>query len=214
MAAAKAAKKAKKPDTTADPNFRVTNNNAIDVHVGRRVRLRRTLLGMSQEQLGEALSITFQQVQKYERGSNRISSSRLWDIAQILDVPVSFFFDDMTDDTMAHSPRLMRGGGTVGAPQIEGEPNDPMARRETLELVRAYYQITKPAIRRLARRGGVKRISGLIYEETRGVLKVFLESVIRDAVTYTEHARRKTVTAMDVVYALKRQGRTLYGFGG
>ena len=74
--------------------------------------------------------------------------------------------------------------------------------------------ITKPAIRRLARRGGVKRISGLIYEETRSVLKVFLENVIRDAVTYTEHARRKTVTAMDVVYALKRQGRTLYGFGG
>ena len=74
--------------------------------------------------------------------------------------------------------------------------------------------ITKPAIRRLARRGGVKRISGLIYEETRGVLKQFLESVIRDAVTYTEHARRKTVTSMDVVYALKRQGRTLYGFGG
>ncbi|KAH0546885.1 trifunctional histidinol dehydrogenase [Cotesia glomerata] len=73
--------------------------------------------------------------------------------------------------------------------------------------------ITKPAIRRLARRGGVKRISGLIYEETRGVLKVFLENVIRDAVTYTEHAKRKTVTAMDVVYALKRQGRTLYGFG-
>ena len=115
--------------------------------------------------------------------------------------------------------------------------------------------ITKPAIRRLARRGGVKRISGLIYEETRGVLKVFLEvsgrrrggrrndaarpaarhalahasssptlpplspapspaqNVIRDSVTYTEHARRKTVTALDVVYALKRQGKTLYGFG-
>ncbi|CAH3022891.1 unnamed protein product [Porites evermanni] len=69
--------------------------------------------------------------------------------------------------------------------------------------------ITKPAIRRLARRGGVKRISGLIYEETRGVLKVFLENVIRDAVTYTEHAKRKTVTAMDVVYALKRQGPDL-----
>ena len=73
--------------------------------------------------------------------------------------------------------------------------------------------LQKPAIRRLARRGGVKRISGLIYEETRGVLKVFLENVIRDAVTYTEHARRKTVTALDVVYALKRQGKTLYGFG-
>jgi len=73
--------------------------------------------------------------------------------------------------------------------------------------------VTKPAIRRLARRGGVKRISGLIYEETRGVLKVFLESVLRDCVTYTEHARRKTVTALDVVYALKRQGKTLYGYG-
>lgn len=73
--------------------------------------------------------------------------------------------------------------------------------------------ITKPAIRRLARRGGVKRISALIYEETRTVLRSFLESVVRDAVTYTEHARRKTVTAMDVVYSLKRQGRSLYGFG-
>ena len=74
--------------------------------------------------------------------------------------------------------------------------------------------ITKPAIRRLCRRGGVKRISALIYEETRGVLKQFLESVVKDTVNYTEHARRKTVTALDVVYALKRQGRTLYGFGG
>ena len=73
--------------------------------------------------------------------------------------------------------------------------------------------ITKPAMRRLARRAGVKRISGLIYEEVRGCLKAFLENVIRDAVTYTEHARRKTVTAMDVVYGLKSQGRTLYGFG-
>ncbi|KAF5338651.1 hypothetical protein D9611_012794 [Ephemerocybe angulata] len=74
--------------------------------------------------------------------------------------------------------------------------------------------ITKPAIRRLARRGGVKRISGLIYEETRGVLKIFLENVIRDSVTYTEHAKRKTVTALDVVYALKRSGRTLYVIAG
>ena len=73
--------------------------------------------------------------------------------------------------------------------------------------------ITKPAIRRLARRGGVKRISGLIYDETRSVLKLFLESVIRDSVTYTEHAKRKTVTSLDVIYALKRQGRTLYGVG-
>ena len=74
--------------------------------------------------------------------------------------------------------------------------------------------ITKPAIRRLARRGGVKRISFNIYKEIRDVLSGFLRNVVRDAITYTEHARRKTVTAMDVVYALKRQGRTLYGFGG
>ena len=94
-----------------DPNYQITNNNPIDVHVGRRVRLRRTLLGMSQEQLGDALNITFQQVQKYERGSNRISASRLWDIGQILDVPVSFFFDDISDDTAAHSPRRMKAGG-------------------------------------------------------------------------------------------------------
>ena len=73
--------------------------------------------------------------------------------------------------------------------------------------------ITKPAIRRLARRGGVKRVSGLIYEDARKVMKTFLEKTVKDAVTYTEHARRKTVTALDVVYALKRQGKTLYGFG-
>ena len=73
--------------------------------------------------------------------------------------------------------------------------------------------ITKPAIRRLARRGGVKRISFGIYKEIRDVLEFFLRNVVRDAITYTEHAKRKTVTAMDVVYALKRQGRTLYGFG-
>ena len=74
--------------------------------------------------------------------------------------------------------------------------------------------ITKPAIRRLARRGGVKRISGGIYDEVRNVIKSFLESVVKDAVTYTDYSRRKTVTALDVVYALKRQGRTIYGFGG
>jgi histone H4 len=74
--------------------------------------------------------------------------------------------------------------------------------------------ITKPAIRRLARRGGVKRISALIYDEARSCLRTFLQCAIKDAVTYTEHARRKTVTAMDIVYALKRQGKSLYGFGG
>lgn len=74
--------------------------------------------------------------------------------------------------------------------------------------------ITKWDIRRLARRGGVKRISDAVYNEARHSLRNFLENVIRDAVMYTEHARRKTVTPMDVVYALKKQGRPLYGFGG
>lgn len=73
--------------------------------------------------------------------------------------------------------------------------------------------ITKPAIRRLARRGGVKRISGLVYEETRSVLKEWLHNIIKDATTYMDCARRKTVTALDVVYALRRAGHTLYGFG-
>src|ERR1700759_1086976 len=72
--------------------------NPVDVHVGSRVRLRRTLLGMSQEKLGEAIGLTFQQVQKYERGANRIGASRLFDLSRVLDVPVSFFFDDMTND--------------------------------------------------------------------------------------------------------------------
>jgi histone H4 len=106
-------------------------------------------------------------------------------------------------------PSTMSGRGKGGKGLGKGG-----AKRHRKVLRDNIQGITKPAIRRLARRGGVKRISGLIYEETRGVLKVFLENVIRDAVTYTEHARRKTVTALDVVHALKRQGRTLYGFGG
>lgn len=87
------------------------------------------------------------------------------------------------------------------------------AKRHRKVLRDTIQGVTKPAIRRLARRGGVKRISGLVYEETRGVLKTFLENIIRDTVAYTEHAHRKTVTAMDVIMALKRNGRTLYGFG-
>jgi transcriptional regulator with XRE-family HTH domain len=134
-------------------NFRITNNNAIDMHVGKRVRLRRTLLGMSQEQLGTELNITFQQVQKYERGANRISASRLWDISQILDVQISYFFDDMSQDTMKSSPRRVGRGDNNGDVHSE-QLRDPMARRETLELVRTYYTIEKPIVR--------KRISEMV----------------------------------------------------
>ena len=127
-------------------NFRVTNNNAIDMHVGKRIRLRRTLLGMSQEQLGSELDITFQQVQKYERGANRVSASRLWDISQILDSPINYFFDDMSENTTRSSPRrVSRGADDVDL--SDEQTKDPMARRETLELVRTYYSIKTPLVR-------------------------------------------------------------------
>ncbi|MDB5368015.1 MAG: transcriptional regulator [Rhodospirillales bacterium] len=115
----------------------------IDVHVGTRVRLRRTLLGMSQEKLGQAIGLTFQQVQKYERGANRIGASRLYDLSRVLDVPVSFFFDDLPAEVEADgfSPSMgFRDEAT-------GDAN-PMAKRETLELVRAYYRIPDPLLRR------------------------------------------------------------------
>ncbi len=120
----------------------------IDVHVGSRIRLRRTLMGMSQERLGEALGLTFQQVQKYERGVNRVGASRLYDLSRVLDVPISFFFDDMPD-TLAGAT----GGNSVTgfADRVDsfgGGGDDPLAKRETLELVRAYYRITEPSVRK------------------------------------------------------------------
>jgi transcriptional regulator with XRE-family HTH domain len=116
--------------------------NPVDVHVGSRVRLRRTLLGMSQERLGEAIGLTFQQVQKYERGANRIGASRLYDLSRVLDVPVSFFFDDI-DPAVA-----MPTTEAASVPDETRAEPDPMMRRETLELVRAYYRIPDSQIRR------------------------------------------------------------------
>jgi len=107
-----------------------------------------------------------------------------------------------------------KGGKGVGKGYGKGS-GKVAAKRHTKRNQRSNLEgITKPAIRRLARRGGVKRISSYIYDYSREVLSGFLKGVIKDAMTYTEHAKRKTVTAMDVVYALKRQGRTLYGFSG
>ena len=94
----------------------------IDVHVGSRIRLRRTLLGMSRERLGEALGLTFQQVQKYESGVNHVVASRLFDLSRVLEVPIGFFFDDV--------------------------PDVVLSQRETLELVEAYYRIIDPAVRK------------------------------------------------------------------
>lgn len=119
--------------------------NPIDVHVGSRVRLRRTLLGMSQERLGDAIGLTFQQVQKYERGANRIGSSRLFDLSRVLDVPVSFFFDDMPAEIAEGSSNHETG---LSGASTESYAADPLAKRETLELVRAYYQIDEPSVRK------------------------------------------------------------------
>jgi transcriptional regulator with XRE-family HTH domain len=116
--------------------------NPIDVHVGSRVRLRRNMLGLSQEKLGEAIGLTFQQVQKYERGANRIGASRLLELSQKLGVPVSFFFDE-TDPV--HAPAIPVGFGET--PQ-EGFDSDPLRRREALELISAYYDIEDSAVRR------------------------------------------------------------------
>lgn len=118
--------------------------NPIDVHVGNRIRLRRTLLGLSQEKLASLLGLTFQQVQKYERGMNRVGASRLWDIGKVLEVPIEFFYEDMDSNVAKQSPR------TFSLPDdklnfLEEEQatfdSDPMNRQETIELVKAYYKI-------------------------------------------------------------------------
>lgn len=119
--------------------------NPIDVHVGARVRLRRTLLGMSQEKLGEAIGLTFQQVQKYERGANRIGASRLFDLSRVLDVPVAYFFEDLQAE-----PAPSVAGRAVGLSEEPAEAYQagPLIKRETLELVRAYLRINDQQIRR------------------------------------------------------------------
>lgn len=117
--------------------------NPIDVHVGNRIRLRRTILGYSQEKLAALLGLTFQQVQKYERGNNRVGASRLWDLSKVLNVPVNFFYEDMDKEVASQSPRVF--SASEEALCLEEESNDidldPMKRQETLELVKAYYRI-------------------------------------------------------------------------
>ena len=118
--------------------------HTVDAHVGARIRLRRTLLGLSQTALADAIGLTFQQVQKYEKGSNRVSAGRLWQFAQVLEVPVAFFFDELTPDFAA------RGHGApalASAPTPAGRAASVMTKRETLELVHAYYRIANPVVR-------------------------------------------------------------------
>jgi len=107
----------------------------VDVHVGKRVRHRRWMVGMTQQQLGEAVGIKFQQIQKYETGMNRVSASRLWDIAHAMDVPVAFFFEGLEGE-----------GATTTSQTSAG---DLLADKEALELVRSYYAMPENQRRRL-----------------------------------------------------------------
>ncbi len=111
----------------------------VDEHVGKRIRVRRTLLGMNQEKLGEVLGLSFQQVQKYEKGVNRVSASRLFQFAKILNVPVPYFFENVPADSASHARRLRDDGKAV--------PADMPTSRASLKLIRAYYGISNPALR-------------------------------------------------------------------
>ncbi|NNJ74443.1 MAG: helix-turn-helix transcriptional regulator [Anderseniella sp.] len=112
--------------------------NPIDVHVGSRLRMRRMLVGMSQEKLGESLDLTFQQIQKYEKGSNRISASRLYDMSRILDVPVQFFFDDMV---RADADKADKPSGSFEMIEFLSSPDGA-------QLVRTFSEIQSPEVRR------------------------------------------------------------------
>ncbi len=118
--------------------------NPVDVHVGNRIRLRRTLLGMSQERLASLLGLTFQQVQKYERGMNRVGASRLWDISKVLEAPINFFYEDMDKVVANQSPRMFNSVENSSFSLNEDDEeyiSDPMQKKETIELVKAYYKI-------------------------------------------------------------------------
>ncbi len=121
------------------PKAARSRRNSVDAHVGSRVRLRRTLLGMSQEKLGQAIGLTFQQVQKYERGANRIGASRLYELSRILDVPVGFFFEEMSRETTGQMGLGEASAAAFAAPTLD---------RENLELVRLYQRISDAAVRR------------------------------------------------------------------
>jgi transcriptional regulator with XRE-family HTH domain len=114
--------------------------NPVDIHVGARIRRRRVLLGLSQEKLAHAIGLTFQQVQKYERGTNRVSASRLYQLAKVLGVPISFFFGDMSPEVSGKARGL--------AEAADPFDDDLLAQRVTLELVRAYHNIPEAATRR------------------------------------------------------------------
>ena len=118
------------------------NPNPIDVHVGNRVRMRRMLVGMSQEKLGDALGLTFQQVQKYEKGANRVSASRLYQMASTLGVPIQFFFDDIPVSTQAHNTEGLAENESAGVLM------DFLNSSEGFQMGRAFSAIKDSTVRR------------------------------------------------------------------
>lgn len=123
--------------------------NKVDIHIGRRIRLRRNLLGWSQEELGQFLGLTFQQIQKYEKGINRVSGSRLYDFAAVLGVSVGFFFEDMSEDIRQQSPRHISTTIPFGSPEFEEkmtQPQDPMQSDRALNIMRAFMRISPTQI--------------------------------------------------------------------
>lgn len=116
----------------------------VDIYVGKRLRMRRVMLGMSQESVGKAIGVTFQQIQKYERGANRMGSSRLYDFSQILNVPVSFFFEGYELETGDSTPITQMGFAEEEVPF----EHEKLTSRETLEVMRAYYSIRESKVRK------------------------------------------------------------------
>ena len=120
--------------------------NPVDVHVGNRIKWRRKILKLSQQQMADMLGLTFQQVQKYEKGLNRVGASRLWDISRVLNVSMDFFFEDMAPDVKIQSPMMLVRDNDSNVKCLREDTVsmdfDPMKRRETLELVSAYYKIS------------------------------------------------------------------------
>ena len=150
-------------EETTERSERESRPSPIDVHVGSRIRLRRTLLGMSQERLGDALGLTFQQVQKYERGVNRVGASRLFDISRVLDVPISFFFEDM--------PEGMDATPISGPARVSSTSSDSrtMELSATLQIVRVARYPARRALRSAAKVSAVSPDWEMVTNKVSGV---------------------------------------------
>lgn len=138
--------------------------NPIDIHVGKLIRLRREVMSLSQEKVGKLIGISFQKIQKYEHGMNRISASRIYDFSQIFGIPVTYFFDEMDEETAMQSPRRL----TVEIPDdfdFVSNIDDPMQKAEAMELIKAFNKISNRKAARALREFIVTLSHSALYEE-------------------------------------------------